>query len=198
MNAIRRHVSRCMIAGIVALLPIGGVVFTVVYFEKLIAESWLKDQGFYVFGIGLVATLVLIYCIGLAVSTFLGRWIWKLIDRMLDRLPILGGLYQTLKQVLGYGEGPDAVFNRVVLIPSRDLNGDEIGLVTSESELAGKKMLTVFVPSAPTPTTGRLVQVDAGQVRNVETSVSEALKFLVSVGTLPLVDTDESETATSE
>ena len=188
MRFIRQHFSRCIVAGIVALLPIGGFVLMVVYLESQIANSWLKNQGFYFFGLGLVLAAVAIYLMGLVVSTFLGRWIWNSVDRLLDQMPLLGGLYQTLKQILGYGEGPDAVFRRVVMIPSRDLDGDEIGLVTNESPLEGEgQRLTVFVPSAPTPTTGRLVLVDAEKVRPIEMSVSEALKTLVSIGSLPEV-----------
>ncbi len=186
MKSIRQHFFRCVIAGIVALLPVGGLVLTVVYLESQIATSWLKEQGFYFFGFGLLLVAVTVYLIGLLVSTFIGRWIWKSIDRLLDQLPIIGGLHQTLKQILGYGEGPDAIFRRVVLIPSRDLDGDEIGLVTNETDQEGAgKRLTVFVPSAPTPTTGRLVLVDADKVRPIEMSVSEALKTLVSVGSMP-------------
>ena len=67
------------------------------------------------------------------------------------------------------------------------LDGDEIGLVTNETDQAGAgQRLTVFVPSAPTPTTGRLVLVDADKVRPIEMSVSEALKTLVSVGSMPV------------
>ena len=78
-----------------------------------------------------------------------------------------------------------AVFRRVVLIPARDLDGDEIGLVTNETHEEGKGMrLTVFVPSAPTPTSGRLVLVDAGNVRPINMTVNEALKTLVSVGAM--------------
>lgn len=185
MKAIRRHFSRCVVAGIVALLPIGGLVLTVVYLESQIATLWLERQGFYFFGVGLLVATVTVYLIGLFVSTFLGRWIWNSADRLLDQLPLLGSLYQTLKQILGYGEGPDAVFRRVVLIPSRDLDGDEIGLVTSEAHRSRDGRLTVFVPSAPTPTTGRLVLVDENKVRPVKMSVSDALKTLVSVGTMP-------------
>ena len=187
MQSIRRHVTRCAVAGIVALLPLGGLLLTVVYLESQIASGWLKEQGYYFFGIGLLLVAVVIYLIGLLVSTFLGRWTWNLMDRLLDQLPLLGSLYQTLKQVIGYGEGPDAVFRRVVLIPSRDLDGDEIGLVTNETRRGTGERLTVFVPSAPTPTTGRLVLIDANKVRPIEMSVSEALKTLVSIGSLPEV-----------
>ena len=45
MQAIRSHLSRCIVAGIVALLPIGGTVLSVLYLESMIADSWLKDDA---------------------------------------------------------------------------------------------------------------------------------------------------------
>ncbi len=185
MKSVKRHVSRCIIAGIVALMPLGGLAMTVLYMESLISESWLRNQWFYFWGCGLLLTAVAVYAIGLAISTFIGRWLWQLADRLLDQMPLLGGLYQTLKQIVGYGEGPDAMFRRVVLIPSRDLDGDEIGLVTNENRVdENLTQLTVFVPNAPTPTNGRLLVVAAEKVRPSTLSVHEALKTLVSVGAI--------------
>lgn len=192
MRSVRQHVSRCAIAGIVALLPIGGLLLTIAYLESQIASVWPRDRVFYFFGFGLLLSFVAVYLIGLLVSTFIGRWAWRSVDRLLDRLPLLGGLYQTLKQVLGYGEGPDAVFRRVVLIPSRDLDGHEIGLVTNEVPGERGVQLTVFVPSAPTPTTGRLVLVDESTVRPVGMKVNEAMKTLVSLGTIPSASDEQS------
>lgn len=189
MKSVQRHVSKCVIAGIVALMPLGGMVLTVSYLESQIANSWLKDQGFYFFGLGLIATMIAVYLIGLAVSTFLGRWLWEFVDRLLDRMPLMGSLYQTLKQILGYGEGAGAMFRRVVLVPSRDLDGDEIGLVTNESQSFEGQRLTVFVPNAPTPTIGRLVVLSAEKVRPSNMTVNEALKTLISAGTLPVDET---------
>src|SRR5262245_31273355 len=132
METIRRHVTRCILAGVVALLPIGGFVFTVIYLESAISGSWLAKQVWYFPGMGLIATIAAIYLIGLTVSTFVGRWLWSLIDRILNSLPMLGRLYQTLKQIVGYGEGRDAIFQKVVLVPNRDSEGSELGLVTNE------------------------------------------------------------------
>lgn len=185
MESVKRHVSRCMVAGIVALMPLVGLVMSVVYLESQISSSWLRDQWFYFWGCGMLTTAIVVYTIGLAISTFLGRWLWNLIDRLLDQMPLLGSLYQTLKQIVGYGEGPNAMFRRVVMIPSSDLDGDEIGLVTNESQVdESRTELTVFVPNAPTPTNGRLVVVDATKVRESPLSVHEALKTLVSVGAI--------------
>src|SRR5579872_2369151 len=159
---IAKHISRCFLAGIVALLPIGGMVFTVVYLEVTIAGSWLARQPFYFPGLGLLTTAAAIYLIGLTVSTFLGRWLWGRVDSLFDNLPALGRLYQTLKQIIGYGEGKDAIFQRVVLIRSSSPDGSELGLVTNETaDAAGTQKLIVFIPGAPNPTAGRLVVIDA-------------------------------------
>jgi uncharacterized membrane protein len=111
MQYLSKHISRCFLAGIVALLPIGGFVVAVAYLEATIASSWLAKQPFYFPGLGLLVSAAAIYLIGLTVSTFLGRWLWKRVDRLFDSLPALGRLYQTLKQIIGYGEGKRRFFS---------------------------------------------------------------------------------------
>lgn len=193
---IAKHVSRCFLAGIVALLPIAGLVVTVVYLETTIAGSWLAKQSWYYPGTGLVATALGIYLIGLTVSTFLGRWMWGRVDLLFDSLPALGRLYQTLKQIVGYGEGKDAIFQRVVLICEDPSHGSELGLVTNETlDASGTRKLIVFVPGAPNPTGGRLIVIDAARTVALSVSVSDALKTLLSVGKTPLSLAAESGSA---
>src|SRR5262249_18757215 len=119
--------------------------------------------------------------------TFLGRWLWKRIDLVFDGLPALGRLYQTLKQIIGYGEGKDAIFQRVILIRGSAPDGSELGLVTNETiDDSGARQLVVFVPGAPNPTAGRLIVIDAARTTPLTVSVSDALKTLLSVGKTPL------------
>ncbi|MHC5009788.1 MAG: DUF502 domain-containing protein [Planctomycetota bacterium] len=187
MQTLIRHVTRCVIAGIIAILPIGGLVLTLVLAERSIAESWLADQGFYFPGLGLLAAAALVYLLGLVVTTFLGRWLWARIDALLRNLPGLGSLYKTLKQIFGYGEGEEGVFKRVVLVQSPLSNGREVGLVTNEiSEEGESAKLLVFVPGSPNPTTGRLVLAEADAVQPLDIRVNDALKSLLSVGSTPL------------
>jgi len=187
MQILSKHLSRCFLAGLVALLPIGGFVLTVVYLEATIAGSWLAKQPYYFPGLGLLATAAAIYLIGLTVSTFLGRWLWTRVDVLFDSLPALGRLYQTLKQIIGYGEGKDAIFHRVVLIRGSEPDGSELGLVTNETtDATGARKLIVFVPGAPNPTTGRLIVIDAKCTMPLSITVNDALKSLLSVGKTPL------------
>lgn len=184
MMGLRKHLVRCFVAGIVAILPIAGLAVTIAYFENQVAGIWLKNQGFYFFGLGLLILAVLIYLIGLIVSTFIGRWIWNRADRLLDQLPVMGNLYQTLKQILGYGSGPGGLFQRVVLVPFQNPDRLEIGLVTVEASENTEGRLGVFLPSAPTPTTGRLVYLQPDKVINTSMRAGQAMQILVSMGTV--------------
>lgn len=183
MSSIFRHIVRCLIAGIVALLPIAGIVVMVVYAEYRIAHYWLARQNWYFPGLGLLAVVVVLYLIGLVVGTVIGQWIWTQVDKLFARLPILGNLYQTLKQILGYGEGPGALFERVVLIPAHEANALEMGLVTNTIHVAdGSEQLLVFVPACPNPMTGRLLVIEAARTRPVAMHVNEAMRAFVALG----------------
>ena len=84
------------------------------------------------------------------------------------------------------------MFRSVVLVPSRDLVGEELGLVTNETKDAdGAEKITVFVPGAPNPTAGRLLLMDPGQVKKIDMPVNEALKALVSIGKTSFVSGSE-------
>ncbi len=180
---IGRHVSRCCIAGLVALLPVGGLVLSVLFMEDAIAGSWLARQDYHVPGMGLAVVALGVYLIGLVVTSFLGRWIWARIDALLDALPAIGRLYKTLKQILGYGEGEDALFREVVALPGRAPGTEELGLVTNRlTDASGREVLAVFLPGAPNPTMGRLVYVAPEVVRKTERSVSDTLGTLLALG----------------
>lgn len=185
MKFLQKHIWRCIVAGIVALLPIVGILVSVIYFEKMVAASWLEKQGYYFFGLGIAIAVVAIYLVGLFFSNVIGQWIWNLFDRIIDRMPILGNLYQTLKQILGYGEGENAMFQRVVFVKTKEFDGEELGLVTHDRIDTGKgDSLAVFIPFSPSPMNGRLVFVDRSMVRDSDLSVNDALKTLVSLGTM--------------
>jgi len=183
MNTITSHITRCMIAGVVALLPVGGTVLAILYMEDSIADAGLRDHPLYFPGVGLIAAALLIYLVGLVFSSFLGRWLWRLVDSIIEKMPVLGLLYRTLKQILGYGKGEDAIFQEVVLVPSRSHDAMEIGLVTNRAaDPDGVERLFVFLPGAPNPADGRLLLIEESNVRRLDIPVSEAMKNLISVG----------------
>ncbi len=193
-TSIQSHITRCLIAGVVAILPLGGLVLSVMWVETTISESWLADQPWYFPGLGILVSLVSIYLVGLTLTSLIGRWLWRLADSVLESLPLLGSLYATLKQIVGYGEGEGALFQGVVLVPHHEDGHHELGLITNRSTSAeGVARLTVFIPLAPTATAGRLIVIDADRVAPVDMPVSEALQTLVSIGTSSNASSDASK-----
>lgn len=183
MNTVTRHLTTSLLAGLVAILPIGGLVLTIGYLEATISGAGLTRLPFYFPGMGIILAVLLIYLIGLILTTFIGRWLWQRVDRLLHKLPALGSLYATLKQILGYGEGEDAIFQRSVLVPAQQGSGLEIGLVTNQVRLPdGSEHLVVFVPGAPNPTSGRLILLPASEAQSIKLPVNAALRTLVAAG----------------
>jgi uncharacterized membrane protein len=181
MASPTRHITRCMVAGIVALLPLGGAALTIVWLEGVLSGSWLRTQAFYFPGLGLLVALLAIYLAGLLVTTFIGRFLWRRIDRLLERVPLLGTFYQSLKEVLGYDTARDRFFQGVVLVQCEA--GNELGLVTGRAGLPdGSERTLVFVPGSPNPASGRLVLVEPGKMQRLEVRASDALRALVSLG----------------
>jgi uncharacterized membrane protein len=181
MKGPTRHLTRCLVAGIVALLPMGGAVFTIVWLEGAISESWRGKLPWYFPGLGLILALLAVYLVGFAVTTFVGRWLWRTADRVLERTPLLGTLYQSLKEVLGYDSGRERFFRGVVAVRADE--GYEIGFVTGETAGPGGAMHTwVFVPSVPNPTNGKLLLVEPARLQHLDVRTADALRALVSLG----------------
>lgn len=185
MKAPARHLTRCLVAGIVALLPMGGAVFTIVWLEGAIASWWRDEVRWYFPGLGLLLAVLAVYLVGLFVTTFVGRWLWRSVDRLLESLPLLGPLYQSLKEVLGYDSARGRFFQGVVAVRADE--GHEIGFVTGEGPGPdGRPHTLVFVPSTPNPTNGKLLLVEPARLQRLDVRTADALRALVSLGKTPL------------
>ena len=185
MKSKTGHITRCMVAGTVALLPLGGAVFAFVWLDGSLSGPWRAHLPFYFPGLGILLAATIVYLVGLFVTTFFGRFLWRTVDRLLQRVPLLGSFYDSLKQVLGYDSGRERFFGGVVAVPSD--GGVELGLLTGETRGAdGALLAVVFVPSAPNPTNGRLLLLPVGELRRLDLKVADVMRALVSLGKTPL------------
>jgi uncharacterized membrane protein len=177
-----KHFVKCFLAGLVAILPIGGLILLIVQLDQAL-HPLVQNTAFDVFGMSLLVAIVAIYLLGLLVTTFIGRWLWSVMDSLLSRLPGLAVLYKTLKQILGYGDGKDALFRQVVFIKDTSSGTLELGLVTEEMNLKehGHRM-AVFLPGSPNPMLGKMVLVEPHRVIPTQIPVDVALKALLSTG----------------
>jgi uncharacterized membrane protein len=180
MDNIHRHFIICILTGLVAILPIGGTIILVVVAEKSLSP--VVPAKIYFPGLGLLSVILLLYFLGLTLTTVVGRWLWYGLDTSFCRLPGLGMLYRTLKQILGFESGEGALFQSVVLVLDDATGGAEVGLVTAIEGAENGKQLVVFVPHSPNPSQGRLLRLPANRVIATDWSVDRALKGLFSLG----------------
>ena len=192
-------IRRYFLAGILAILPIGitGWVLWKVFeavdgtvlpwllrvpqFEQLAGQIPLR-------GLGFLATVLFVILVGMFASNFIGRTLLGGVNSLVERLPIVSRIYVAVKQI---GEGilgaNKRLFERCVLFeyPRRGLWA--MGFVTSEhhgalEERNQKKMLHVFVPTTPNPTSGFLLFVPADEIIDLDISVEDGLKLVISGG----------------
>lgn len=157
--------------------------------EKL--ERWWASYAFPMDLIGLAVAVVLIYVVGLALGSYIGRRLYARGEELINRVPLVRRVYPSVKQltdfVVGEKNEQRPSFSRVVGIEYPRKGLWSVGLVTGETmrgvELAaGEECLTVFVPSAPTPFTGYVVTIKKSDTIDLSMSVEDAIKFCVSGG----------------
>lgn len=137
--------------------------------------------------INLLLSLAVIFLLGLVGTNILGRRILAAFEALLLRLPLVKPVYSSVKQVVGTFQGPNRSFQRVVLLQYPRKGLWSLGLVATERAdnlhlVASDKVLTVFVPTTPNPTSGFLIIVSPDEVIDVDFTVEDAFKFIVSGG----------------
>lgn len=153
------------------------------YFDQL-HDFWLA----WLWWVGFLLAIVAVYILGRFVASIFGRFVWRVTETAFFRIPIIKAVYPYVKQVTDFVFTEHQIdFSRVVAVEYPRKGSWSLGLVTgsgmrSVSERLGGDVLTVFVPSSPTPMTGYTLMVSRSEVIDLPISVEEAVKFSVSAG----------------
>ena len=139
----------------------------------------------------IVATLlviVLITCFGYVSRLFLGRYLLGVLDRFLQGVPGLNAVYNTVKQVIDtFGSQNRHMFSKVVLVQFPRAGAYSIGFLTNKArgepqEKTQEEVWTVFVPTTPNPTSGFLIMLPKRDIVELEMSVGDGMKMVISGG----------------
>lgn len=180
---------RYFVTGLVTLLPVLVTVFLVWKIFEF-ADGLLGDRlGFKIPGLGLLVTILVILAVGVFSIHFFGRVALRTLEAAFLRLPVIRKVYPALKQLAQFffgGEDGQMAFRRVVLVQFPRPGSYSIAFVTNEgtSSVTGKSqhMLTLLVPTPPSPFSGPIIFVPQEDVIPLELSVEDALKLVVSGG----------------
>jgi uncharacterized membrane protein len=178
MNRVTAHFRSKFLAGVLAAIPLCITIFVVVYVDALTQRIFPLPYPL----VGLAAGLVLIYFLGVFVTSLVGRHVLRLFDRVLGRLPGLRDFYRTWKQVLVTPDVDSGVFARVVLIPDESGRVRLLGFTSGRPVPGSTDALCVFVPNTPNPITGRLYFVPQRECLFLAVPAREVLKCVVSGG----------------
>ena len=182
------------IAGVVVLIPIGFTLYLskilIGISSNLIPKNLNPNHylPFNIPGIEILISVLLITIVGSLSLSFFGRRILKLLDDLFKRIPFLRTVYSAIVQMTETFSKKDDNQKSVVLIeyPRKDVWA--VGFATKENkgemaEKTNKKLINVFVPTTPNPTSGFLLMFPIEDVIYLNMSFEEASKFIVSAGT---------------
>ncbi len=143
-------------------------------------------------GFAALLTVTVIYVLGMITTNIVGRRIVQAAETLVDRVPFVKTIYRASKQVLETFAGESAqAFQRVVSVPFPGQQVRTVGFVTrvTTEPRTGEELCAVFVPTAPNPTTGFVLVVKRSELIDLNWTVEEAIRVIMSGGVL-LPDAD--------
>ena len=182
------------ITGVVVLIPIGFTLYLskilIGLSSKLLPENINPNSylPFAIPGIEIIISLIFITVVGGLSLSFLGKKILKLIDDLFKRIPLLRTIYSAISQMTETFSKKDNDKKSVVLVEYPRKGVWAVGFATRENttEMAKKtnqKLINVFIPTTPNPTSGFLLMFSIDEVIYLNMTFEEASKFIVSAGT---------------
>jgi uncharacterized membrane protein len=141
--------------------------------------------------VALLLAIMLIGLVGLLARNYFGKKIIQWVDSAMLRVPLLNKIYGATKQVNdAFSSGNKTAFRTVVLVEFPQPGVYSLGFITSEphAEVQARlnaKVVCVFVPPTPNPTSGFLLLVPEEKVIKLDMSVADGIKYLISLGAIP-------------
>lgn len=189
--------KRYLIAGLLVWVPL-GITFLVIralvgVMDRtllLLPPDWRPEAllGFPVPGLGIVLSILVVLVTGMVVANLLGRKLVEGWESLLNRIPLVRSIYSAVKQILEtiFVAGGKS-FRKVLMVeyPRRGLwtLAFQTGSGTEEvHDKSGHRLVTVFVPTTPNPTSGFIILVPEEDVIELDMSVEDGLKLIMSLG----------------
>ncbi|GIX21318.1 MAG: hypothetical protein KatS3mg121_0101 [Gammaproteobacteria bacterium] len=186
MRKLREFIATAVLGGLLVILPLVVLVQLAGWLYRVFLDSaaplvkWLQTQAALPPWAAELATLALVvtgcFVLGLLVRTPLGAWFYGAFDRrVLGRIPG----YKLVRDVIHhFGAGRKTLFQEVVLVEL----GNGVAMTGFVVDEYGDGRVSVFVPTAPNPTSGLVLHTERARLRRAPVSVEEALKTILACG----------------
>ena len=202
---LQRRIRNIFITGLLITLPIALTYFILQFlfknldtlspvFTKILIDMGAPiPEGYRIPALGLVITLLIVLAVGWFTTNFFGKQMINLGESIVEKIPFVRKIYKGSKQVVqSIAHADTTAFRKVVLLefPRRGMLA--IGFVTGSArgevqEYTREDVLNVFVPTMPNPTSGFLVFAPPEDLTEIDMSIEDGIKYVVSGG---IVDTE--------
>ncbi len=180
--------------GLVVVLPVFATVWLVLFIIE-----WITGPASTLIGPGMpqlfsfVVTIIFIILVGLIAKNYVGKIILNFVESVFVKIPIIGAIYTSSKQIISAFSLKDTKNLVPVLVeyPRKDLWA--LGFITQENVAGinlqdgsefGNNQLAVFIPTTPNPTSGYFVYSDKDAIKRLDMSVEQSIKLLMSAGVI--------------
>ena len=197
-----RRLRNAFVSGLLLLAPVGVTAFVINFLIQRVGaptrslffffipkdqvDSLYIEYGLYMAAIVLVT--VFITALGWLSKRLLGRALVNLFERMVDNVPVIRNVYNTVKQIRDtFVQQQKAVFQKSVLLEYPRKGIWVLGFLTGEGKgeiqfKTSADLLNVFVPTTPNPTSGFLLMIPREEVYELDMSIPDAMKLIISGG----------------
>ncbi|MBX2847501.1 MAG: DUF502 domain-containing protein [Acidiferrobacterales bacterium] len=208
------RLRKYFVAGLLVWLPLVATYLVLRFAINLIDRSLLLLPppyrpenliGFEIPGLGVILTVILVLITGLIVANFFGRKLISAWESLLSRIPLVRSVYGAVKQITAslFADASQS-FREVVLVeyPRRGLW--MLAFVTGDTpksfqQKVGQKLMNIYVPTTPNPTSGFYLMVPPEDVKRLDIPVEVGLKMILSAGVVnPLDDPEEAKKMAKE
>ena len=196
---LRRALKKYLLTGILVWLPIAVTIWVITYIIStsdqlfnLLPAQWQPEVfiGFKIPGLGVIFAIVVLFVTGVFAANVLGKQIIEGWDRLLGRIPVVKSIYSSVKKVSEslLSDGSRS-FKTPVLVPFPQPGLWALAFVSGilpdvvQAALPGdEEYISVYVPTTPNPTGGYYIMIKKSDVRELNMSVDDALKYVISLG----------------
>ncbi|WP_085812269.1 DUF502 domain-containing protein [Geoanaerobacter pelophilus] len=192
MEKIIRHFKGRFITGLFVVVPLGITIFILkflfnfadgilgTYLDSLL--SVFLDNPYHIPGLGMLTGAIVIYFSGALATNVMGTRIIRWWDQLLSRIPVVKSIYGSSKQLTQVFKEGKSSYRRAVFVEWPRPGVRAVGFVTAEVERQGEKLVVVYVPTMPNPTSGFALFFKEDEVHDCGMTVEDAVKFVVSGG----------------
>ena len=195
MAALKKYI----IAGLLVWLPFAATVVIVKLLIDLLDKTILLLPpewhpvallGFSIPGFGIILALSILLLTGMLAANLFGRRFVEIWERLLNKIPLVRSIYSSIKQISNTIFDPSGKsFRKVVMLQYPRKGLWSIGFLTNdnvgdEMSAVDDRLVTVFIPTTPNPTSGFIIMTRNDEITELDMSVEEGFKFIISMGVI--------------